>query len=319
MNAEVDALVALVERWQKSRRAVRDAEDQDALGMAEQVLDVHEAALLAWTRPAAPVGEAERLDAVEAFYARVNDAAEADMLRGNPVTGAHHRALEREIQRHRAALASPVPQPAERWTPEYIADALTRAYPRETAVIECGDVIEYAHGDDAPVFQRLTHPAAVEDWNGKLRNRVRGVYKHAAAPAPAELVGPRGGLRYIADYLGLVDATEGAIARRIDEIVHERNAYQELEREVCEGEETLEECIDRHKSWAERSFDDGYQGGLETAIQAIEHDKEERQPYNVWDGMKRAIAAIEAVRDGTFVWVEDVSSDDDDSDTEAVF
>lgn len=128
---------------------------------------------------------------------------------------------------------------------------------------------------------------------------------------------PRG-LRYIADYLGLVQATEEAIVRRIGEIVHERNTYQELERQECEGNETLEECIDRHKSWAERSFDDGYQSGIGTAIQAIEHDKEERQAYNAWDGMKRAIAAIEAVRDGTFVWVEDGPGDNDGPDKEGV-
>ena len=129
---------------------------------------------------------------------------------------------------------------------------------------------------------------------------------------------PRG-LRYIADHLGLSEATEEAITRRIDEIVHERNLYEELERQECEGHETLEECIDRHKAWAERSFYDGYESGLGTAIQAIEHDKEERQAYAAWDGMKRAIAAVEAVRDGTFVWVVDVASDDDESDTEAVF
>lgn len=34
---------------------------------------------------------------VEQFYQRVNERAEKDMLAGNPVTGAHHRALEAEI------------------------------------------------------------------------------------------------------------------------------------------------------------------------------------------------------------------------------
>lgn len=53
MNAEITALVAIVERWQRARRAVRDAEDHDALGMAQQVLDVHEAALLEWSGPLA--------------------------------------------------------------------------------------------------------------------------------------------------------------------------------------------------------------------------------------------------------------------------
>lgn len=64
------------------------------------------------------------------------------------------------------------------WTPEYIVSALARAYP-QSSVIELNDVIEFAHGDDAPMFQRLTHPCAVEDWNGKLRDRVLGIYKPA--------------------------------------------------------------------------------------------------------------------------------------------
>lgn len=42
--------------------------------------------------------------AVEAFYAAVNARAEADMLNGKPVTGAHHRALEAEIAKHRETL-----------------------------------------------------------------------------------------------------------------------------------------------------------------------------------------------------------------------
>lgn len=40
----------------------------------------------------APVGDAHPGD-IDAFVARVNARAEADMLAGNPVTGAHHRAL----------------------------------------------------------------------------------------------------------------------------------------------------------------------------------------------------------------------------------
>jgi hypothetical protein len=40
-------------------------------------------------------------DPVEAFYQRVNARAEADILNGNPITGAHHRALEHEIAEHR--------------------------------------------------------------------------------------------------------------------------------------------------------------------------------------------------------------------------
>lgn len=45
-------------------------------------------------------------DPVRAFYARVNARAEADMLAGGPVTGAHHRALEAEI----AAYREPTPR-----------------------------------------------------------------------------------------------------------------------------------------------------------------------------------------------------------------
>jgi hypothetical protein len=44
---------------------------------------------------------------IEAFVARVNARAEADMLTGNPVTGAHHRALEAELK---ALHAEPDPR-----------------------------------------------------------------------------------------------------------------------------------------------------------------------------------------------------------------
>jgi hypothetical protein len=43
------------------------------------------------------VSQERELRAVVAFYERVNARAEADMLNGNPITGAHHRALESEI------------------------------------------------------------------------------------------------------------------------------------------------------------------------------------------------------------------------------
>jgi hypothetical protein len=45
--------------------------------------------------------EALRPDPVEAFYVAVNARAEAEMLNGKPVTGAHHRALEAEILAYR--------------------------------------------------------------------------------------------------------------------------------------------------------------------------------------------------------------------------
>lgn len=35
---------------------------------------------------------------------QVNAAAEADMLRGNPITGAHHRAIEAKLKELRALL-----------------------------------------------------------------------------------------------------------------------------------------------------------------------------------------------------------------------
>lgn len=41
-------------------------------------------------------------DAIEAFYAAVNKRAEADIINGRPVTGAHHRALKAEIEEVRA-------------------------------------------------------------------------------------------------------------------------------------------------------------------------------------------------------------------------
>jgi hypothetical protein len=46
-------------------------------------------------------------DPVEAFYAKVNARAEASMLAGHTVTGAHHRSLEAEITAYR--LAGQVP------------------------------------------------------------------------------------------------------------------------------------------------------------------------------------------------------------------
>lgn len=49
---------------------------------------------------------ARRREAVEAFYAAVNARAEADILAGGPVTGAHHRSLEFEIARVRAAATA---------------------------------------------------------------------------------------------------------------------------------------------------------------------------------------------------------------------
>jgi len=57
------------------------------------------------------------------------------------------------------------------------ADSALEAPSPSMPVIEVGDVIEFAHGNDAPMSQRLSHPAAVEDWNGKLGARVLAVYR----------------------------------------------------------------------------------------------------------------------------------------------
>jgi len=75
-------------------------------------------------------------------------------------------------------------------------DEMVAATSPEMPVIEVGDVIEFAHGNDAPLFQRLSHPAALEDWNGKLGARVLAVYRaiwrreahddHARKVAPPE-------------------------------------------------------------------------------------------------------------------------------------
>jgi len=51
-------------------------------------------------------------EAVEAFYEAVNAAAEAEILNGKPVTGAHHRALERLIAERRRQWAASLPAPA---------------------------------------------------------------------------------------------------------------------------------------------------------------------------------------------------------------
>jgi hypothetical protein len=45
-------------------------------------------------------------DAVEEFYGLVNARAEAAILAGEPITGAHHRSIEAEIARHRADRAA---------------------------------------------------------------------------------------------------------------------------------------------------------------------------------------------------------------------
>lgn len=53
----------------------------------------------------------QSIDPIEAFYQRVNARAEADILSGNPIPGAHHRALEIEIHLHRTGQTAPLNTP----------------------------------------------------------------------------------------------------------------------------------------------------------------------------------------------------------------
>lgn len=56
--------------------------------------------LEAFPAPPDPGQARAQIEVLEA----VNAAAEADMLRGNPVTGAHHRAIEAKLKELRALL-----------------------------------------------------------------------------------------------------------------------------------------------------------------------------------------------------------------------
>lgn len=112
------------------------------------------------------------------------------------------------------------------------------------------------------------------------------------------------GLRAVADFIGLKTATESAIIDAIDQLCIIRNKHEELERMYCGENETLSDYLERKDTESERMFNAGYENALGVAIQAIEHEKEERTAYHAWDGMKRAIDAIQSVRDGTFKWVE---------------
>lgn len=61
---------------------------------------------------------------IRAFVARVNARAEADMLSGRPVTGAHHRALEAERIAAETAEA-PRDEPYDHLTGDPVYDALS--------------------------------------------------------------------------------------------------------------------------------------------------------------------------------------------------
>lgn len=108
----------------------------------------------------------------------------------------------------------------------------------------------------------------------------------------------------MANFLGLQLATEDAIINAIEDLCIIRDKHEELERMYCETDESLSTHLERRDGEAERMFDAGYENALSVAVQAIEHEKEERTAYHAWDGMKRAIAAVQAVRDGTFKWIE---------------
>lgn len=114
----------------------------------------------------------------------------------------------------------------------------------------------------------------------------------------------RTGLCAVADFLGLETATDEAIIQAIEDLCIIRDRHEELERMYCKTDESLSAYLERRDCESERMFNAGYENGLGVAIQAIEHEKEERTPYHAWDGMKRAIAALQEVRDGTFKWVE---------------
>lgn len=113
------------------------------------------------------------------------------------------------------------------------------------------------------------------------------------------------GLRAVADVLGLVAATESDILDAIELLCIDRDKYEELERMYCAENESLSDHLIHQDAEAERMFNAGYENALGVAIQAIEHEKEERTAYHAWDGMKRAIAVIKEVQSNTFQWVEE--------------
>lgn len=127
---------------------------------------------------------------------------------------------------------------------------------------------------------------------------------HGLGPAPKAT-----GLRAVADFIGLKTATEDAIINAIEELCIIRDKYEEMERMYCNEDETLFAHLERRDGESERMFNAGYENALGVAIQAIEHEKEERTAYHAWDGMRRAVSAVQAVRDGTFKWVENAESD----------
>ncbi len=83
--------------------------------------------------------------------------------------------------------------------------------------------------------------------------------------------------------------------------------------EVLVGEDAIcEACSGAHfRRWSnnldslsEQMFDAGADGAISQAIAAIENDYRERQPSAMWPGMKQAIAVLEQVRAGTYVFTD---------------
>jgi predicted RNase H-like nuclease (RuvC/YqgF family) len=98
------------------------------------------------TADRAALADVERR-AVEAFVKRVNARAEADMLAGNPVTGAHHRAIETEfraLQRQVDAYAEKEAAccPEDVGFPEYIASLQRQAETLREALAACKREVE---------------------------------------------------------------------------------------------------------------------------------------------------------------------------------
>lgn len=83
--------------------------------------------------------------------------------------------------------------------------------------------------------------------------------------------------------------------------------------EALVSEEAIcEACSGAHfRRWSEnldtlseQMFDAGADGAIAQAIAAIENDYRERQPSAMWPGMKQAIAVLQQVRAGTYIFAK---------------
>lgn len=73
--------------------------------------------------------------------------------------------------------------------------------------------------------------------------------------------------------------------------------------EACSGSH-FRKFANRLDDLSDEMFNAGADGALAQAIAAIEDDYRERQPSAIWPGMKQAIAVLEQVRAGTYVFTE---------------